>query len=53
MFPMILDGPFYVGLTKVEAPGYFMKLRFDLLGVEIFGILVLDGAGVLITKKRS
>ena len=53
MFPMILDGPFYVGLTKVEAPGYFMKLRFDLLGVEIFGILVLAGAALLITKKAN
>ena len=32
---------------------FYSKIRFDILGLEIFGILVLTGAGVLITKKRS
>ena len=28
-------------------------IQFDVLSLEIFGILVLAGAGLLITKKRS
>jgi hypothetical protein len=30
----------------------YSKIRFDILSLEIFGILVLAGAAYLITKKR-
>lgn len=37
-------------LSKLDAA--FPEIRYDILGSEIFGILVLAGAALLITKKR-
>jgi hypothetical protein len=31
---------------------FFPKIRFDILSLEIFGILVMAGAGFLISKKK-
>jgi len=51
-FPTASGWTFMFELIKVQAPGCVMKIRFDLLGIEIFGILVLASGAYLIAKKK-
>jgi len=39
-------------VSLMDCPTRVPKIRFDILAIEIFGILVLAGAALLITKKR-
>jgi len=46
------SGWMFIGKLVKDYPRYFPKVRFDILGLEILGILVLAGAALLISKKR-
>jgi hypothetical protein len=51
-----------IDVSKIDSKSYakpyytvsfYSKIRFDILGLEIFGILVLAGAALLITNKAK
>lgn len=48
------DWIFHVNKTTFDNPYFhFYRIRFDIMSLEILGVLVLSGAAFLVTKKRK